>query len=155
MSAVLTSLIAVAGTLLGSLSTYLFQRRTALRAEATARRERLRQEQLSACAGFAAAVTELKRAIIATWFKRDGDPVDLHALLAESDRSGAAAEAAHFRMLLVVDDDEVRHGARTAFAEVGRIGEAADLAEVKVRERMFEAAVLQFVAVAGRVLRAD
>ena len=70
MDAVMTSLIAVAGTLLGSLLTYLFQRRTALRTEAAARSERLRQEQLAACAGFAGAITELKRAVMASWFKR-------------------------------------------------------------------------------------
>ena len=46
MSAVLVSLIAVAGTLLGSLSTYIFQRRTALRAEVVARNERRRQDRL-------------------------------------------------------------------------------------------------------------
>ena len=45
MSAVLASLIAVAGTLLGSLSTYLFQRRTAQHTATAARAERIRQEQ--------------------------------------------------------------------------------------------------------------
>ena len=64
MNAVLASLIAVAGTLLGSLSTYLFQRRNALRAETVARDERLRQEQLAACSEFAAAISELKRGVI-------------------------------------------------------------------------------------------
>jgi membrane protein YqaA with SNARE-associated domain len=47
VSAILVSLIAIAGTLLGSLTTYLFQRRTALHAEATARVERLRQDSES------------------------------------------------------------------------------------------------------------
>lgn len=74
MDAVMTSLIAVAGTLLGSLLTYLFQRRTALRTEAAARSERLRQDQLAACAGFAGAITELKRAVMASWFKRATPP---------------------------------------------------------------------------------
>ena len=153
VSAVMTSLIAVAGTLLGSFSTYLFQRRTALRAEAATRSERLRQEQLAACGGFAAAITELKRAVIATWFKRDQDVAELHAMLGESDRFGAAAEAAKFRMLLVTDDDEVRRRADSAFAGVGRIGKAGGLVELKEREREFEAAVLEFVAGAGRLLK--
>jgi hypothetical protein len=42
-------------TLLGSFSTYLFQSRTAERAEAFARDERLRQEQLIACSAYAAS----------------------------------------------------------------------------------------------------
>ncbi|WP_440107621.1 hypothetical protein [Streptosporangium sp. H16] len=64
MSAALGSLIAVLGTLLGSFSTYLFQQRTAIRAEAVAREERLRQEHLAAYSEFASAVTELKRAVV-------------------------------------------------------------------------------------------
>ena len=150
MSALLASLIAVAGTLLGSLSTYLFQRRTALHVESVARRERLREERLAVCGGFATAVSELKRAVIASWFKRNGDPAARHEAFAESDRFGAAAESAWFRMLLVIEDAEVRELADTAFKGVGRIGEAADQAELKVREREFEAAVLEFVAAAGQ-----
>ena len=64
MSAVLVSLIAVAGTLLGSLTTYLFQRQTARHTEATARAERLRQDRRVACGDFIAAVTEVERAVI-------------------------------------------------------------------------------------------
>lgn len=62
MSAVVASLIAVAGTLLGASSTYWFQQRAAQRAEATARQERLRQDQLAACSEFAAAVDALEAA---------------------------------------------------------------------------------------------
>ena len=68
VSAVVASLIAVAGTLLGASSTYWFQQRAAQRAEITARQERLRQDQLAACSAFAAAVTDLRRALIAVWF---------------------------------------------------------------------------------------
>ncbi len=153
MNAVLASLIAVAGTLLGSLSTYLFQRRSALRAETVARDERLRQEQLAACSEFAAAISELKRGVIASWFRRDGDAARLHEALAESDRLGAAAETAWFRVLLVTDDSKVRELAEAAFARVGAIGGAADRAELKEKEKEFEAAVLEFVAAAGRFLR--
>jgi hypothetical protein len=67
VSAVFASLIAVVGTLLGSLSTFLFQQRTAVRAEVAVREERLRQERLAAYSAFAAAVTELKRGVVAAW----------------------------------------------------------------------------------------
>jgi hypothetical protein len=153
VGAVFASLIAVAGTLLGSYSTYAFQRRTVVRGEIVARNERLRQERLAACRGFAAAVTELKRGVIASWFKRSGDAAALHEALAESDRLGAAAESAQFGMLLVTDDATVRALADAAFAAVGRIGEAADRAELRVREADFEAAVLAFITAAGRLLR--
>ena len=71
MNAVLVSLVAVAGTLLGSLSTYLFQRRIAMHAEAVARNERLRQDRLAACGTFAAAITDVKRAVITAWSRRN------------------------------------------------------------------------------------
>ena len=68
MNAVLTGVIGVAATLLGSFSTYRFQSRTAERAEAFARDERLRQEQLIACSAYAASLTDLKRGLISLWF---------------------------------------------------------------------------------------
>ena len=51
VNALLTGIIGIAATLLGSFSTYLFQSRRAERAQAFARDERLRQEQLNACSG--------------------------------------------------------------------------------------------------------
>jgi hypothetical protein len=91
--------------------------------------------------------------VIASWFTRNGDTASLHEALAESDRLGAAAETAWFRMLLVTDDRKVRELAEAAFAGVGSIGKAADRAELKEREKEFEAAVLEFIAAAGRALR--
>jgi len=100
VSAAYTSLIAVFGTLLGSLSTYQFQQRTAARAEASAREERLRQERLAACSEFAAAVTKLKAGVVAAWLRR-ADRDEHRTALAEADRLGSLAEAAWFRLLLV------------------------------------------------------
>jgi hypothetical protein len=70
---VLTGVIGVAATLLGFFSTYLFQSRTAERAEAFARDERLRQEQLTACSAYAASLTALKRGLITLWFRRNDE----------------------------------------------------------------------------------
>src|SRR5215469_12335522 len=79
MNAVLTGVIGVAATLLGSFSTYLFQGRTARRAEVFARDERLRQEQLIACSAYAASLTDLKRGLIGLWFRRN--PADRYGRL--------------------------------------------------------------------------
>ena len=54
-----------------SFSTYLFQSRTASRAEAFTRDERLRQEQLTSCSAYAGSLTELKRALISLWLHRE------------------------------------------------------------------------------------
>jgi hypothetical protein len=93
MSAVLVSLIAVAGTLLGSLTTYLFQRQTARHTEATARAERLRQDRLVACGDFIAAVTEVKRAVITAWFRRDTRDDAWRAAMTDAVGSGGGGGA--------------------------------------------------------------
>jgi hypothetical protein len=104
MSVVVGSLIAVAGTLLGSFSTYWFQQKVAWRTEATVRQERLRQDQLAACNEFTAAVLDWRCAVLAVWFRKDRDPTDYHRAYAEADRLAAMARGAKFRMLLLIDD---------------------------------------------------
>ena len=98
VNALLTGIIGVAATLLGSFSTYLFQSRAAERALAFARDERLRQEQLNACSGYAGALTELKRGLITLWFyrQRDADGADYQATRVECDRLGLGS----FRFLI-------------------------------------------------------
>lgn len=68
VNALLAGLIGIAATLLGSLTTYLFQSRTAERAQSFERDERLRYEQVNACSAFASAITELRRGLITLWF---------------------------------------------------------------------------------------
>ncbi|MFE3112087.1 hypothetical protein ACFXKJ_33025 [Kitasatospora indigofera] len=152
MSAVLGSLIAVLGTLLGSFSTYVFQQRTAARTEASARAERLRLEHLAACSGFAAAVTELKRAVVTAWLRRS-DPVELGLALAEADRLGALAETARFRLQLVSGQPEPL--ADTAFARLEALRGAVDLTELKSREAEFAAALAAFITAAAERLSAS
>lgn len=153
MSAVMASLIAVAGTLLGSFSTHLFQQRTMRRAETVARDERLRQDRLAACGEFAAAATDLKRGVIATWFRREGDAVEYQKALAEADRLGAAAESARFRLLLLMDDPVVRRLAEAVLRHMTAIGTADTRTELEEREVEFEADLSAFVGAAAEVLR--
>ncbi|MGW6980821.1 hypothetical protein ACWGE1_15445 [Streptomyces sp. NPDC054932] len=156
--AVLTSAVAVGGTLIGSWSTYLFQRRSAERAEAVSRVERLRQERLAAYSAYAAAVTELKRGLITLWFRRrralrDQDSrEELQTAQLDSDRLGAAAEAAAFRLRLVADDPGLRPLMAAISTHLGSIGHADDLQEVVAIEARFEEALTAFIdAAAARV----
>ena len=152
MSAVLVSLIAVAGTLLGSFSTYLFQRRTALHAEAVARNERLRQDRLAACGTFAAAITEVKRAVITAWFRRDIQDDEWRAAMTEADRLGAAAEGALVRMLLVIDDDDLQRSADIVSAQVAVLRASADKDELEGHEAEFAAARKAFIGATRRIV---
>lgn len=117
MEAVLTGLIGVAGALLGSFTTYLFQSRAAERSQAFERDERRRREQADAIAGFAAAVTELKRGLVTYRFhsQRDPDGEETQEAHIECDRLGAATEIARFRVQLVCGDPELVNLADAAF----------------------------------------
>ena len=155
VNALLAGLIGVAATLLGSFTTYLFQSRTAERAQAFERSERLRYEQVSACSAFASAMTELKRGLITLWFyhQRDAAGEDYAASRIECDRLGASAEAARFRVQLVSGDPEVEMLANAAYTAVGALSSSPDRDELRERENHFEAAVTTFIHAASGRLR--
>lgn len=118
MNGVLTSIIAVCGTLAGSSLTYLFARLTARRTEKTAREERLRQERIAAYAAFAGAMTALRQKVVSLWLLRQGNPdvADIRAGYAEADQCGAAADHARFAVRLLTEDAELLLLADAAFA---------------------------------------
>jgi hypothetical protein len=157
VDALVTGLIGVGATLLGSFTTYLFQNRAAERAQAFERGERRRQERADACAGYAAALTELKRGLITLWFCRRDDPDGdaARAVRIECDRLGAAAETAQFRVQLVCDH-ELTELADAAFAAVGGgvISGAPGRTELGAAEDQFEAAAKAFISAASAQLRA-
>lgn len=165
MSAVVASLIAVAGTLLGSSSTFWFQQKVARRAEVTARGERLRQDRLAACSEFAAAVTDLRNAMIAVWFRegsrdrsvtdKDRVAADDRIAYAEVDRLGAVALGVRFRLLLVLDDPGVRELTDDVFRQIDAIQSAADKVELETLRAKFEAHMSAFVATAAKLLGVD
>jgi len=152
---VLTALIGVAATLLGSFTTYLFQSRTAARAELFARGERMREEQLRACSAFAAGLTALKRGVVTLWFRGKENPAGAgyRASLAETDRLGAEAEAARIRVQLLFDDPELMQRADRAFAAIAGVRDAADRDALREAEIGFDTAVKEFVAAAAARLR--
>lgn len=68
MSAIVTSVIAVLGTLLGSTVTHAFQQRSAMRTELSSRQERLRQERLDVYGAYAGLLVEFRQAMLHHWF---------------------------------------------------------------------------------------
>ncbi|MEV7550182.1 hypothetical protein AB0N89_11205 [Amycolatopsis sp. NPDC089917] len=65
MNGVLTTVVAISGTLAGSTLTYPLGLLNTRRTERTARDERLRQERISAYVAFAEAMTDLRQGVIA------------------------------------------------------------------------------------------
>ena len=134
------AIIAVVGTLLGSITTHLLGRRTAAEQAAAARSERLRQEQLAACSAFAGALTELKRPVITLWFRRHESPSEeTRATWVEADRLGAAAEAARFRVLMVLDDPSLAGLADDAHASIAPLGQVDEREDLRPAEEAFAA----------------
>jgi hypothetical protein len=155
MEASYPAIIAVVGTLLGSITTHLLGRRNTAEQAAALRSERLRQEQLAACSAFAGALTELKRAVITLWFRRQESRTAEETLAAwvEADRLGAAVEAARFRVLLVLDDPSLAELADKASASITPLGQVAERGDLRPAEEAFAAAVKSFVTTAARTLR--
>jgi hypothetical protein len=151
----LTSVVAVAGTLAGSALTFLFARLTATRTERVAREERLRLERIAAYAAYAGAVTELRQALIALWFLQRTDPPDpgTSAAHTEADRRGAAADHARLKVRLLTDDGELLDLADAAFEPIGALTAARNRTELRKVEDLSQEALTAFVSAAGRQIR--
>lgn len=150
MEAVLASLIAVSGTLLGSIITFAVQRRTSEQAEVFARSQQLRQERLTTYSAYAGAVTALKQATVALWFRLQeapDSPETRHAFT-ECDRLGAAAENAQFQVRLLAEDSTLVALAASAFDAITPIRAASTRTELANREQDLLAALNAFMTAA-------
>lgn len=150
----LTSVIAVTGTLAGSALTFLFTQLSARRAERVARAERLRQERIAAYSGFAGAMADLRRAVITLWFalRREPDGDDTRAAHVEADQRGAEADRARFAVRLLTDDPEVLRLADAAFDPIDAIRTAEDRAGLRAHEERSQAVLTEFIQAGGRQL---
>jgi hypothetical protein len=152
------SLIAVGGTLLGSATTYLFQSQSMARTERFDRAERRRQERLTAYGDFIASVTALRQGVITLWFRqrqeqRAGDTSEqAWAAHLDSDRLGAVADHAKFRVRLVTDDPDLGELAETVLEPISEMWQAADRKEIKALEKRSQETLANFITAARREL---
>ncbi|MEV7525153.1 hypothetical protein [Streptomyces sp. NPDC091371] len=151
MEAVLASLIAVSGTLLGSIITLTVQRRTSAHAEAFAHAQQLRQERLATYSAYAGAVTALKQATVALWLRlREApDGAEARQAFAECDRCGAAAENALFHVRLLADDSALASLAAAAFDATAPLRTASSATELSDREQDVQDALDAFITAAA------
>ncbi|MGW3661803.1 hypothetical protein [Streptomyces sp. NPDC005141] len=151
MEVVLASLIAVAGTLLGSIITFTFQRRSSVQAEVFARSLQLRQERLTTYSAYAGTVTALKQGTVALWFRlqRDADSPETRHAFTECDRLGAATENAQFRVRLLAEDDTLVALAASAFDAIGPIRRASTKTELAEREQELQGVLNAFITAAA------
>ncbi|MFI9489352.1 hypothetical protein ACIG47_23390 [Promicromonospora sp. NPDC052451] len=123
MEIIVTSVVAVVGTLLGSAATHYFQRRNRADAERFERGERLRQERVAAYTAFGGMLVNLRRAHMDRWFaihdERTG--ADPEALRYETYRLYTDAQEALFRIQLVTRSPELIDLGRQAIQDVDRM----------------------------------
>jgi hypothetical protein len=155
MGGALTSLVAVAGTLLGSAMTYFFQRRTAGRAEQFARDERLRQERVSAYSTFAEAVMEYRHEELKIWLHRHGElthPLP-ESFEVEQGRLRSVALRARYRVQLLADEPRLIELADQSINAVADIHRAKDATELMEHGEHTEQRVEGFVRAAAAEVR--
>jgi hypothetical protein len=154
MESVVTSLVAILGTLLGATATYVFQMRTAKQARQSAREERLWQERLAAYSTFAGALADFRKSQNDRWHRKQEDSQSAAYATArdESYRQRANATAALFRLRLVTTNQELDGLASLALRLTEDIHDAADEQDRTDRGRKARRALLDFAqAAAGDV----
>ncbi|WP_131814271.1 hypothetical protein [Mycolicibacterium fortuitum] len=131
MQQVLTSTVAVLGTLLGAYMTYVFQRRNAQRISAESDMVRRRQEFVEAMTAYAAAAAALRRAEFDRCNKRlkKAPSADYERARQETYRLRSEARSAYYRLWLIADPvrdvDLVQH-ADDAIEATQRISSASN-----------------------------
>jgi hypothetical protein len=128
VSAVVTSLIAVAGPLSGATLTFVFGLVTARRSQRGARAERLHEELRAACAAFAAAVNQMRRCANDRWYRQYENASEPEQLAAADVFYGARTDtwAAYYRMVLAGADTGLARLAEAAITAAGDIVHASD-----------------------------
>ncbi|MFJ1458669.1 hypothetical protein [Nocardia sp. N2S4-5] len=132
MTAVITALIAVAGTLLGSTATFLIQRSTAARGAADSFAEQLRRDRLEAFHAVSVAATKFRHGQIERWYLiQEGDP-DAEALQAAKRHCyqlRTDLRDALLKVELVIDDPRLQELGVAVIDAIRQIHRATTLSE--------------------------
>ncbi|HCA87589.1 MAG TPA: hypothetical protein DEQ61_20230 [Streptomyces sp.] len=155
MEVIWTSVVAVAGTLLGSVLTHTFQRLVAQRSELFARSEALRQERMATYSAFAAAAEDYRHGQADRWYRKQEAP-DGEAFLRardEAHRLRTVARQALYRVRLLTDDGDVVLAAKRAYQCTWDVSNAQDSADRDARDRRAKQAIEAFVSCASPLVR--
>lgn len=156
VGAAISAVVAVAGTVLGAVLTYVFQERAARRAEASTLRRELRAERVNVYSSFLTALAEYRRGQLDWWWRREEDPRGEAALAAwvESYRLRGVAQAAFSQVQLVARNTELVAAASEAWELAHSVHRAEDRAELDIRADRVKEAVETFTALAAGEVQA-
>ncbi|MYT71777.1 MULTISPECIES: hypothetical protein [unclassified Streptomyces] len=149
------ALIAVLGTLLGSVVTHFFQGRATVRSAELARAEQVRQERISSYSAFAGALHDYRRSQNDRWFRSHENAPEavVDASRFTSYESRITARSALTRVQLICDDTRLRQLAEEAFEFVNCLHEATDAADRDRRSLQSKRTLDAFVSAAAPTVR--
>ncbi|MFD0857059.1 hypothetical protein ACFQ07_32925 [Actinomadura adrarensis] len=148
-------MVAVTGTLLGALLTFLFQRRNADRTERLTRERERREERLAAFGAFAGAVVDFRRAEYDRVHRRLDEPDSAahDEARTESYRVRAVAHQEFFRVRLLCGDAELAQLAARALELTESIHDAETKEQVGESGERAKQALDEFIDAASGVVR--
>jgi hypothetical protein len=152
----LSAVVAVAGTLLGSVLTFVFQQRSSQQRHTWAFGDRLRGDRLASYGAFVTALAEFRRGQMDWFERRREDPVGpgAAAARAESYRLGGIALAALAQVELISDDPGLKEAAGEALAITRRFRTAEHWADVAALQEAEASAREAFVALPAAAVQA-
>ncbi|UKY52200.1 hypothetical protein [Streptomyces inhibens] len=156
MEAVVASVVAVVGTLLGSGITHFFQSRAADRSERFARAERLRQERIDAYCAYAGALLDYRRVVVHRWFvlnEEDRCDEDSPELREEMYKTRYTAQEAMFRAQMVSDDPEILDRSEEVMSAVTELHWARDREALTDLRTTTRQGIRDFIAATARHVR--
>lgn len=150
MEVVIAGGIAVLGTLLGSLTTHLFQQRTIARSEQFTRAERLRQDRIDSYSAFGGALANYRRGHMDLWFVQHARAAapDVAEMRREEQRLRTIALEAYFRVQLLTDAPEVIESAGQALRAIDRIDQAESREDLERERSTSRSLIYDFVSTA-------
>ncbi|WP_369204874.1 hypothetical protein [Streptomyces sp. PU-14G] len=155
MEALWASVIAVVGTLLGSVITHVFQRLASQRGEDFARAEALRQERVAIFSAFAAAAEDYRRGQADRWYrkKEDRDSAEYVTARDEAHRLRTVARQELYRVRLVTDRRDVQSAAVKAYDCTRDVSKATDQEGHDTRDAAAKEGIEAFVVAAAPLVR--
>ncbi|MDH6135699.1 hypothetical protein P3T37_005116 [Kitasatospora sp. MAA4] len=147
MQAIVTSMVAVLGTLLGSTVTHVFQQRSARRAEQGTREEKRRKERMEAYTAYAGLLVKFRQAELHHWFcvNEGTDAEDEVQLRQLSYELRSATQHALFQLQMITDEPALVAVAKESFRQTGKIDRAQDRADVITRRDLTRDLIDDFV----------
>ncbi|MBK3564862.1 hypothetical protein JHN47_14070 [Streptomyces sp. MBT62] len=151
MNGVVSALVAIAGTLLGSAVTYAFQRNASARDQLFSAQQQLRSDRMTVYGDFAGALTEFRRGQQDRWYRWSEDPdgpASTEARL-EAHRLRGVALHALFRVQLIVSTQTLIDAAQDAYARTSALHLATDKTEVQALATQAREVLEQFIKLAS------